>query len=221
MIAFDALEVHFFHSFSSLAPHCFVCQLALISLCSFSPHLDPPTVTIETSSLDYLEEEKDPATLRCISDSNPPSTILWRKEGLNGIFSPDEEINFSPVTRHTAGIYSCTAENALGMSKPAFVDLDVKCKFIIMHPQPSDVCCLAERHNLSLPHSLILSFFFLINRCSLDPFGRALSHCGGSDEKEDHVDLRGGRESRAPLPVASKDADARSAHQGLREDPRH
>ena len=100
-------------------------------LFSLYPHLDPPTVTIETSSLDYLEEEKDPATLRCISDSNPPSTILWRKEGLNGIFSPDEEINFSPVTRHTAGIYSCTAENALGMSKPAFVDLDVKCKFII------------------------------------------------------------------------------------------
>lgn len=101
---------------------------------------DPPTVIIETSPLEYLEEEKDPATLRCKADSNPPSTILWRKDGLNGIFSPDEEINISPVTRHTAGVYSCAAENSLGMSKPAFIELDVKCKgflfciFSLMRP---------------------------------------------------------------------------------------
>ena len=94
-----------------------------------SPPLDPPTVRIETSQIEYLEEEKDPATLRCIADSNPPATILWRKEGLDGIFSPDAEINFSPVTRHTAGLYSCTAENALGMSKEAFIQLDVKREF--------------------------------------------------------------------------------------------
>ncbi|TRY72566.1 hypothetical protein TCAL_06514 [Tigriopus californicus] len=62
----------------------------------------PPSVSIETSSLSNLEDEKDPATLRCTADSNPPATVLWRKEGLNGIFSPDDEINFSPVTRHTA-----------------------------------------------------------------------------------------------------------------------
>ena len=84
---------------------------------------------IETSQIEYLEEEKDPATLRCVSDSNPPATILWRKDGLDGIFSPDTEINFSPVTRHTAGLYSCTAENALGMSEEAFVQLDVKREF--------------------------------------------------------------------------------------------
>ena len=83
---------------------------------------------IETSQIAYLEEEKDPATLRCVSDSNPPATILWRKDGLDGIFSPDTEITFSPVTKHTAGLYSCTAENALGMSEPAFIELDVKCK---------------------------------------------------------------------------------------------
>ena len=76
-----------------------------------------------------MEENKDPATLRCVADSNPPSTILWRKEGLDGIFSPDPEIDFSPVTKHTSGLYSCTAENALGMSKQAFVELDVKCKY--------------------------------------------------------------------------------------------
>jgi hypothetical protein len=54
--------------------------------------------------------------------------VLWRKDGLDGIFSPDGEINFSPVTKHTAGLYSCTAENALGMSEPAFIELNVECK---------------------------------------------------------------------------------------------
>ena len=79
--------------------------------------------------MEYLEDTKDDVTLKCIVDSNPPpSGVLWRKEGLSGIFSPDPEINFSPVTRHTAGTYSCTAENPLGMSKAAYVDLDVKCE---------------------------------------------------------------------------------------------
>ena len=85
---------------------------------------------METSELDKLEHKKDPAILKCIVDSNPPSTVTWRKEGLDGIFSDQEEIEFSPVTRYTAGLYSCTAENPLGLSKPAFIELDVKCKFL-------------------------------------------------------------------------------------------
>jgi hypothetical protein len=89
---------------------------------------DPPVVRIDKTELDNLEDQKDDATLRCIVDSNPPATITWRKEGLKEVFSPDKEIVFSPVTRHSAGLYSCVAQNPLGMSKPAYVDLDVKCK---------------------------------------------------------------------------------------------
>ena len=100
-------------------PHLFVQQT----------YTDPPTVVVETSSLKNLEDKKDPATLRCLVDSNPPSSVIWRKEGMEAIFSKELEIVFSPVTRHTAGTYTCTAENALGMSKPAFIDIDVKCKF--------------------------------------------------------------------------------------------
>jgi len=99
----------------------------------------PPSVRIESAGLDYLEDGKDPATLRCVADSNPPATILWRKDGLDGIFSPDAEITFSPVTRHTAGLYSCTAENALGMSEPAFIELDVKYPPSILSVGPSKV----------------------------------------------------------------------------------
>ena len=123
---------------------------------------------IETSQIDYLEEEKDPATLRCVADSNPPATILWRKEGLDGIFSPDAEINFSPVTRHTAGLYSCTAENALGMSKEAYVQLDVKrelkCSSYEMLRQ------LIMESNIpfdNLRHSVMSLLPF--NRCTIHP----------------------------------------------------
>ena len=87
---------------------------------------------METSPLENLEDEKDAVTLRCKVDSNPPAAIMWRKEGLNGIFSPEEEIVFSPVTKHTAGLYSCTAENQLGMSKPDYVELNVKCKHSLL-----------------------------------------------------------------------------------------
>ena len=97
----------------------------------FQIYLDPPTVRVEKTSLENLEDKKDPATLRCLVDSNPNSTVVWKKEGMEGIFSTEFEIVFSPVTRHTAGTYTCTAENPLGMSKPAFVDIDVKCKYIM------------------------------------------------------------------------------------------
>ena len=88
----------------------------------------PPYVAIETTSLDYLEEGKDTVSLRCIAESNPPPKVWWHKEGVNGVFSPEEQIIISPVTRGSAGTYKCVAENALGLSEPAFVDLDVKCK---------------------------------------------------------------------------------------------
>lgn len=90
--------------------------------------LDPPYVVTESTSLSNLEEEKDSVTMRCMSESNPPAKVWWEKEGVNGIFSPDREITISPVTRNTAGTYKCIAQNALGMSEPAFVELNVKCK---------------------------------------------------------------------------------------------
>ena len=89
---------------------------------------DPPTVSIETSDLDYLEDQKDTVVMKCHADSNPPSTVIWRKEGLDEVFSTGPDLTFSPVSRHTAGVYGCTAENALGLSKPEFVEVDVKCK---------------------------------------------------------------------------------------------
>ena len=97
---------------------------------------DPPYVVTESTSLSNLEEEKDSVTMRCMAESNPPAKVWWEKEGVNGIFSPDKEITISPVTRTTAGTYKCVAQNALGMSEPAFVELDVKCKSHYYHHRP-------------------------------------------------------------------------------------
>jgi hypothetical protein len=54
--------------------------------------------------------------------------LRWQKEGINGIFNPDGEIVISPITRNSAGTYKCMAENALGLSEPAYVEINVKCK---------------------------------------------------------------------------------------------
>ena len=65
-----------------------------------------------------------------IPAGNLQSSVTWRKEKDNSIvMSSDSEIVFSPVTRRNAGLYSCVAENPLGLSKPAFVELDVKCEY--------------------------------------------------------------------------------------------
>ena len=66
---------------------------------------------------------------------------------MDGIFSTEFEIVFSPVTRHTAGTYTCTAENPLGMSKPAFVDIDVKCKYIIQKFYKVQCACYFNLYN--------------------------------------------------------------------------
>ena len=95
----------------------------------FFSSADPPTVDIQTSDLEDLEDKKDDATIRCVVDSNPQSKVTWRKEKAgDAVISSESEIIFSPVSRMTAGLYSCVAENPLGMSKPAFVELDVKCE---------------------------------------------------------------------------------------------
>ena len=78
--------------------------------------------------MDNLEEERDSVTLRCLANSNPPPKVWWQKEGINGIFNPDGEIVISPITRNSAGTYKCMAENALGLSEPTYVEINVKCK---------------------------------------------------------------------------------------------
>jgi len=110
----------------------------------------PPYVVTESTDLSNLEEEKDSVTMRCMAESNPPAKVWWEKEGVNGVFSPEREITISPVTRTTAGTYKCVAQNALGLSQPAFVQLDVKYAPSIANVGPSKYISAHVRNSTTL-----------------------------------------------------------------------
>ena len=87
-----------------------------------------------------LEENIDSVQLKCQVDANPPATVIWRRHGgssapvhlstggSNDIYSFQEVLEFSPVTRKDSATYSCEAKNKIGTSKTITVPIDVKCK---------------------------------------------------------------------------------------------
>jgi len=84
-----------------------------------------PRVSVSSSDTSrVLAEGEDSVKLSCAVDSNPPSTLEWRRGDV--VVSQDPELTISPVTRDTAGIYSCTAQNTLGMSQPDQIQIHVQ-----------------------------------------------------------------------------------------------
>ena len=99
-----------------------------------------------------LEENIDSVQLRCHADANPPATVIWRRlgpahpslvssaaaaahhvlatsSGASDIYSFQEVLEFSPVTRKDSATYSCEAKNPIGSSNMITVPIDIKCKF--------------------------------------------------------------------------------------------
>jgi hypothetical protein len=75
-------------------------------------------------------------TLHCEVESNPAANrVIWRRSGsaatAAAILTSQPTFTMSPVSRETAGSYECVAENLLGLSEPAALQLNVECKFII------------------------------------------------------------------------------------------
>ena len=88
----------------------------------------PPKVRVRASR-DTLMAEGDSVTLSCDVDSNPPSSVSWRKlENTIRYVSNQASFTISSATRTTAGSYQCVAENELGLSQPETIVLDVQCK---------------------------------------------------------------------------------------------
>ena len=87
----------------------------------------PPLVTVHSSAPSSALAEGDLVTLTCDSDSNPPSSLAWRKLGRDTEFlGSASNLALGPVSKDTAGTYQCTAENELGLSKPQTIVLEVE-----------------------------------------------------------------------------------------------
>lgn len=96
-----------------------------------------------------LEENIDSVSLRCVADANPPATVIWRRVGghqtatnkapvansLGDIYSFQEMLEFSPVTRKDSATYSCEAKNTIGTSNLITIPIDIKCKFQTKPPK--------------------------------------------------------------------------------------
>jgi len=101
--------------------------------------------------------EGDAVTLICRPDSNPPGGVAWRRTGGQGVWSTEQEVLISPAGRESAGIYTCTAHNKLGVSGPREIQLDVEYSPHITGVEPSgevqapvggtaEITCHAQAH---------------------------------------------------------------------------
>jgi len=82
-------------------------------------------------------KEGDSVIIRCKPDSNPPAAVAWRRAGERGVWSTEPEVLIENVGRETAGIYTCTAHNTLGVSGPKEIVMDVEYSPHITAMEPS------------------------------------------------------------------------------------
>lgn len=89
---------------------------------------DAPEVRLEGTPVGDLEEGST-VVMRCIVDSNPPSTVRWKSDDQR-IVSTIDTLQFRPVKRRDSGTYFCEAHNSVGRSAPLSAVIDVKCKYL-------------------------------------------------------------------------------------------
>jgi hypothetical protein len=93
-----------------------------------------PSNSSSSSSNASVLVEGGSVTLHCEVESNPAATrVTWRRSGsaatTAAILTSQPTFTMSPVSRETAGSYECVAENLLGLSEPAVLQLNVECKY--------------------------------------------------------------------------------------------
>ena len=86
--------------------------------CTFICFSDGPSVTLTKS-----EDSRTEVKMSCIVDSNPPSKVIWLKDGVeivpNNSFMMSEQRNkyvlrLAELDYKAFGNYSCVAQNKLG-----------------------------------------------------------------------------------------------------------
>ena len=88
----------------------------------------PPRVTASTSATGVLAEGST-VVLSCSAESNPIASISWRRAG-GPVLTTESSFTIQSVSRDSAGVYECVAENVLGLSKPSSVNIQVQCKYL-------------------------------------------------------------------------------------------
>ena len=91
--------------------------------------LDPPNVTVTSSSTDPVVEGDDSVSLKCEVDANPEAEITWRKDGDRRVLGNFPVLDIGVVSRTDTGTYSCTATNELGESPPGYVEVETYCEY--------------------------------------------------------------------------------------------
>ena len=88
----------------------------------------PPRAVASADKTGVLGEGET-IVLSCTAESNPPAAITWRRPGGN-VLTTKPSFTIQSVGKESAGRYECVAENVLGLSQPAPVDVEVQCKYL-------------------------------------------------------------------------------------------
>ena len=89
-------------------------------------HLGTPYDTETAGVVSVLEG--DYLWLICEQNANPPATVTWLAG--TDIVSQDQELLLSNITRDSAKMYTCIAENTLGQAN-AELGISVLCRYLI------------------------------------------------------------------------------------------
>jgi hypothetical protein len=77
--------------------------------------------------------EGDTVELTCSAEAMPPAGVLWYRAGSGEIVSRLPQLRLPALTREQAGQYVCRANNTVGTSQPAAVDIAVQCECYYAH----------------------------------------------------------------------------------------
>ena len=96
--------------------------------------------------------EGQTAVLKCLADGYPHPSVSWSRKNSSlpvgrHVMRPSSTLIIKNVKPEDAGIYSCSAQNVLGIAN-ASVQLNVQCEFHEFHL--SIVCHLTLKNNLLL-----------------------------------------------------------------------
>ena len=75
--------------------------------------------------------EGDRVLVSCAATGNPAPSLAWRRADTGEVVARTADLELPAVRRDQAGRYSCRADNAVGQSEAATVEISVQCEWRI------------------------------------------------------------------------------------------